>query len=187
MALPAPRAEGVARLARFFAVVVCAVGALVFASWHFDLSAFDPLFPNLHSMTPNAGAGVFAAGLGLLCLTFRSLRPIAWLIGFVLVLLGAVTLAQDLFGFDLGIDRLLLGTAAAPDASIRMAPGITGSLIMFGLALVCAKADRLGSAISQVLAIAMLAQVLIVLTGNAYGVSTAEFPFPFTSMSSTAS
>ena len=185
MALPVPRAVRVALgLARLCALVVCAMGGLVLASWYFDLSAFDPLFPDLHSMAPNAGAGVFAAGLGLLCLTYRSLRPIAWLIGFALVLFGTATVAQDLFRFDLGIDRVLLGTAtAATEASTRMAPGIAGSLIMFGLALLCAKGNRLGSAISQILAIAMLAQVLIVLTGNAYGVSTADFPFPFTSMS----
>ena len=67
--------------------------------------------------------------------------------------------------------------------STRMTPGIAASLILFGLALLCAKGDRLGSAFSQVLAIAMLAQVLIVLTGNAYGVATVYYPFPFTSMS----
>ena len=90
-----------------------------------------------------------------------------------------------MFGFDLGIDRVVLGnTTPATDASgTRMPPGIAGSLIMFGLALLCAKGDRLGSAISQVLAIAMLAQVLIVLTGYAYGVATYDYPFPFTSMS----
>jgi PAS domain S-box-containing protein len=190
MALPVPRAVRVAgALARLCALVVCAVGALVLASWHFDLSALDPLFPELHSMAPNAAAGTIAAGIGLFCLTFRGLRAIAWLTGFGLVLLGAVTVFQSLYGLDLGIDRALIGSAAlAPDASgltpsTRMSPGIAGSLIMFGLALLCAKGDRLGSAISQVLAIAMLAQVLIVLTGNAYGVATAEFPFPFTSMS----
>jgi PAS domain S-box-containing protein len=135
-------------------------------------------------MAPNGAAAVFAAGIGLFCLTFRSLRPIAWIIGVVLVVIAAVTVAQDLFRFDLGIDRALLGNAALPsDAAVRMSPGVAASLILFGLALICAKGDRLGSAISQVLAIAMLAQVLIVLTGNAYGVSTAEFPFPFTSMS----
>jgi len=57
MALPVPRAARIALgLARLCALVVCAVGALVLASWYFDLSAFDPLFPDLHSMAPNAGA-----------------------------------------------------------------------------------------------------------------------------------
>jgi PAS domain S-box-containing protein len=190
MALPVPRAVRVARaLARLCALVVCAAGALVLASWHFDLSALEPLFPRLHSMAPNAAAGAIAAGIGLFCLTFRGLRPFAWLIGFALVLLGGATIFQDLYGFDLGIDRVLLGNAApAADLSghvpsTRMPPGNAGALILFGLALLCAKGDRLGSAISQVLAIAMLAQVLIVLTGYAYGVATDYYQFPFTSMS----
>jgi hypothetical protein len=186
MALPVPRAVRVARaLARLCALVVCAAGALVLASWHFDLSALEPLFPRLHSMAPNAAAGAIAAGIGLFCLTFRGLRPFAWLIGVGLVLLGGATIFQDLYGFDLGIDRVLLGNAApAADASgTRMPPGNAGALILFGLALLCAKGDRLGSAISQVLAIAMLAQVLIVLTGYAYGVATDYYQFPFTSMS----
>jgi PAS domain S-box-containing protein len=184
MALPVPRAVRVALgLARLCAFVVCAIGALVLASWHFDLTALDPLFPNLHSMAPNAAAASIAAGIGLFCLTFRGLRPIAWIIGVALVLLGGATVAEELYGFDFGIDRVLLGSAAPAGEAVRMAPGITGSLILFGLALLCAKGDRLGSAISQVLAIAMLAQVLIVLTGYAYGVAIHYFPFPFTAIS----
>src|SRR6476619_105035 len=185
MALPVPRAVRVALgLARLCALVVCAIGALALASWQFDLTALDPLFPDLHSMAPNAAAGSIAAGIGLFCLTFRGLRPIAWIIGVLLVLLGGATVAEELYGFDLGIDRMLLGSAAPQGgASIRMAPGIAGSLILFGLALLCAKGDRLGSAISQVLAIAMLAQVLIVLTGYAYGVAIHYYPFPFTAIS----
>src|SRR6478736_6654211 len=184
MALPVPRAVRVALgLARLCALVVCTMGALVLASWHFDLTALDPLFPDLHSMAPNAAAGGLAAGIGLFCLTFRGLRPMAWIIAVSLVLLGGATLAEELYGFDLGIDRVLLGGAAPAGETVRMAPGIAGSLILFGLALLCTKGDRLGSAISQVLAIAMLAQVLIVLTGYAYGVAIHYYPFPFTAIS----
>jgi PAS domain S-box-containing protein len=190
MALPVPRAVRVALgLARLCALVVAAAGALVLASWHFNLSALEPLFPHLHSMAPNAAAAAIAGGIGLFCLTFRGLRPFAWIIGFGLVLLGGATVIQELFGFDLGIDRALLGngTPAADGsgeaASTRMPPGNAGALILFGLALLTAKGDRLGSAISQVLAIAMLAQVLIVLTGYAYGVATHYYQFPFTAMS----
>jgi len=190
LVLPVPRAVRIAlALARLCALVACAIGALVLASWRFDLSALAPLLPELHSIAPNAAAGVFAAGIGLFCVTFKGLRPLAWLIGIGLVVLGATSVAQELYGFDLGIDRALLGNVTLPpDASgetlsLRMAPGVAGSLILFGLALLCAKGDRLGSAISQVLTIAMLAQVLIVLTGYAYGVATVNFPFPFTSMS----
>ncbi|HYB06053.1 MAG TPA: HWE histidine kinase domain-containing protein [Methyloceanibacter sp.] len=190
LVLPVPRAVRIAlALARLCALVTCAIGALVLASWRFDLSALAPLLPELHSIAPNAAAGVFTAGIGLFCVTVKGLRPLAWLIGIGLVVLGATSVAQELYGFDLGIDRSLLGNAALPpDASgetlsLRMAPGVAGSLILFGLALLCAKGDRLGSGISQVFTIAMLAQILIVLTGYAYGVATVNFPFPFTSMS----
>jgi PAS domain S-box-containing protein len=187
MALPVPRAVRVAlALARLCALVVCAAGAFVLASWNFDLSALDPLLPQPHTTAPNAAAAMIAAGIGLFCLTYRGLRPIAWIIGFGLVLLGTTTVFQDLFHLDLGIDSLLVGAAPAADAEqmsyVRMAPGSAGSFILFGLALLCAKGDRLGSAISQVLAIAMLAQVLVVLTGLAYGVATHYYQFPFTSM-----
>ncbi len=64
-----------------------------------------------------------------------------------------------------------------------MGPGMAAALILFGLALLTAKSNRLGSALSQVLAIAMLAQVLTVLVGHAYGVATFYYPFPFTAMS----
>src|SRR6478736_9225235 len=131
MALPVPRAVRVALgLARLCALVVCAIGALALASWQFDLSALEPLFPDLHSMAPNAAAGSIAAGIGLFCLTFRGLRPIAWIIGVLLVLLGGATVAEELYGFDLGIDRVLLGSAAPQGETARMAPGIAGSLIL---------------------------------------------------------
>jgi PAS domain S-box-containing protein len=191
MALPAPRGVRVSLLsARVLALLASAIGALVLAGWQFDLSALSQVLPNsLRAMAPNAAAGVLAAGAALFCLTFRALRPVAWLTGFGLVLFATASLSQDLFGFDLGIDRALLRLLlvspedSEPAQILRMAPGVAGSLILFGLALLCAKGDRLGSASSQFLAIAMLAQVLIVLTGYAYGVATFYYAFPFTAMS----
>jgi len=190
MALPAPRAVRVAlTLARICAAIVCVIGALVIAGWHFPLPALHQMLPDLRGMAPNAAVGVIAAGAGLLCLTYRGLRPFAWLIGIELVLLATLSLSQDLYGFDLGIDRVLIGGVTLPPETVggidptRMGPGIAASLILFGIALICAKGDWFGSALSQVLAIAMLAQVLTILTGHAYGVATFYYPFPFTPMS----
>src|SRR5665254_23094 len=64
-----------------------------------------------------------------------------------------------------------------------MATGVTGLLILFGLALLYAKQGNISSAFSQILALIILAQVLIVLAGYAYGVATYYYPFPFTDMS----
>ncbi|HZP10710.1 sensor histidine kinase [Methyloceanibacter sp.] len=183
LALPAPRAERISLLlARCAAVIVLAIGALALTAWRLGMP--DAL-PGLAGMTPNACVGTMAAGFALFCFTFRPLRPLARIIGLALILLGLLVLCEDLLGFDLGLDHALFPSltpeADAPHA--RMAPGITGSLILFGLALLYAKRSRPSSAFSQVVTIIVLAQVLIVLAGFAYGVATYYYPFPFTSMS----
>jgi PAS domain S-box-containing protein len=190
MALPAPRAERMSLLlARCAAVVVCAIGGIVLLGWQLPIAQLTQALPGLVSMTPDSAAGALAAGIGLFCNTFRPLRPISRLIGFALVILGLAILFEDLFGFSLGIDQALLrdhilaADAASAGKPLRMVPGITGSLILFGLALLYAKQGRALSAFSQILALVILAQVLIVLAGYVYGVATYYYPFPFTSMS----
>jgi PAS domain S-box-containing protein len=191
MALPAPRAERMSLLvARLAAFIVAAVGGLILFAWQLASPELIEAFPGLTSMTPAAALGVIAAAIGLFCFTFRPIRPLARLIGFALVVLGLTILSQDLFGFNLGIDQALVGgnnlaAGAVQTGELRMAPGITGLLIVFGLALLYAKQGGISSAFSQILALVMLAQVLIVLAGFAYGVATYYYPFPFTDMSMT--
>jgi len=187
LALPAPRAERMSLLlARCAALMVIAIGALVLAAWRVGTPGVAESLPSLAGMTPNASVATIAAGIALFCFTFRPLRPLARLIGFALVILGLLVLCEDLLGFDLGLDHALFPSTSADDAALphaRMAPGITGSLILFGLALLYAKRGWASSAFSQVVTIIVLAQVLIVLAGYAYGVATYYYPFPFTSMS----
>jgi PAS domain S-box-containing protein len=173
-------------LARCAALMVIAIGALVLAAWRVGTPGVAESLPSLAGMTPNASVATIAAGIALFCFTFRPLRPLARLIGFSLVILGLLVLCEDLLGFDLGLDHALFPSTSPDDAALphaRMAPGITGSLILFGLALLYAKRGWASSAFSQVVTIIVLAQVLIVLAGYAYGVATYYYPFPFTSMS----
>ena len=189
MALPAPRAERMSLLlARLAAFVVALIGALILLAWQLPVPRLTDAFPGLASMTPAAAGGVVAAAIGLFCLTFRPIRPIARLVGFALVVLGLAIFSQDLFGFKLGLDQALIraGSVAAGTAAqteeLHLAPGVTGLLIIFGLALLYAKQGGIPSAFSQILALIILAQVLIVLAGFAYGVTT-NYTFPFTDMS----
>ena len=172
--------------ARLAAVLVCVIGEIVLAIWLQIIPGLEKGLPSLSGMTPNAALGIIAAGLGLLCFTFRRLRLLARVIGFVLVAAGLIVFAQHLLGIDLGLSHVLLSAnAIAPGAeqSAGTALGVTGSLVLFGLALIYAKRGRALSAFSQVIALVMLAQVLIVLAGQAYGVATHYYPFPFTAMS----
>jgi PAS domain S-box-containing protein len=187
IALPAPRAAGLSvAFARLAAVLVCLIGEIVLAMWLGIIPGLEQALPSLAGITPNAVLGVIAAGLGLLCFTFRRLRLIARLIGFALVAAGLAVFGQDLLGIDLGIGQVVTpadtvlpqaGPAGQPDR------GITGSLVLFGLALIYAKRGRSLSTFSQAVALVMLAQILIVIAGYAYGVATYYYPFPFTSMS----
>jgi PAS domain S-box-containing protein len=192
MALPAPRPERMSLLvARLAAFVVAGVGALILFAWQLTVPELTEAFPGLTSMTPAAACGFIAAATGLFCFTFRPIRPLARLIGFALVVLGLAVLTQDLLGFNLGIDQALvpgnsLAASAAQAGDLHMAPGITGLLILFGLALLYAKQGGIPSVFSQILTLIILAQVLIVLAGYAYGVATYYYPFPFTDMSITA-
>src|SRR3990172_11859293 len=137
MALPAPRAELISLLlARCAALVVAIIGALILLAW--QLPGLTGTLPGL-SMTPAAAVGIIAAAVGLFCFTFRAIRPLARLIGFALVVLGLAVLSQDLLGFDLGIDQALIrgnsvAAGAAQSGEMHMATGVTGSLILFGLA-----------------------------------------------------
>jgi len=172
--------------ARLAAVLVCVIGEIVLAMWLHIIPGLEKGLPSLSGMTPNAALGIIAAGLGLLCFTFRRLRLLARVIGFILVVAGLIIFAQHLLGIDLGLSHALLSpNAIAPRAeqSAGTALGVTGSLVLFGLALMYAKRGRALSAFSQVIALVMLAQVLIVLAGQAYGVATHYYPFPFTAMS----
>ena len=186
LALPAPRGERLSLLAaRLAAALVVAIGALILAAWRFPALGLAEMFPDLMKTTPTGAVGFIAAGVALFWFTFRGLRVLARLVAFALVAVGLVILlSQDLLGFDLGIEQALIPPDATPaERAARLAPGITGSLILFGLALLYAKRGKALSAFSQILAIVLLAQVLIVLAGYAYGVGTDSYPFPFTSMS----
>ena len=177
-------------VARLIAFAVAAVGTFILLAWRLSVPDLTEETSELASMTPATAMGFVAASVGLFCFTFRAIRPLARLIGFALVVLGLAILSQDLFGFNLGLDQALIreGSVVAgvgQAARLQVAPGITGLLILFGLALLYAKQGGISSAFSQILALIMLAQVLIVLAGYAYGVATFYYPFPFTEMSIT--
>ena len=77
IALPAPRGAGSIAFARLAAVLVCVIGEIVLAMWLHIIPGLEQILPGLAGTTANAVLGVIAAGLGLLCLTFRRLRLVA--------------------------------------------------------------------------------------------------------------
>ena len=184
LALPPPKGERVAlQFARFLGLFVSALGALVLVGWRMDIHALVQPLPEFAAMQPNAALGMVIAGLGLFCFTFDMLRPVGRSLGFALALLGLAILSQDVFGWDFDIDAALLPAGATASEVAQIPPGMAFSLLLFGFALFTARDGRFASGFSQLLAITMLAQVLLMLAGHAYGVAMAYYPFPFSEIS----
>ena len=171
--------------ARAIGLGVFAVGLLALWGWHVDPSA-NPSLANIPTFRPATSSGVAAAGLGLFCFTFPSLRPFSCLFGVVVALLGALAISEKWFGVDFGVDAMLAGVLGAQpsvEQALQMAPGMVGTFLLFGMALALASAEEPARATSQLLVLAALAQVLIFFTGLLYGLSNSADPFPFAAMS----
>ena len=183
--------------ARFAAVLVCVIGEVVLATW---IGIFpESILPSVAGLPPLAALGVILAGLGLVCFTFRRIRFVARIIGLVLALFGLLMFGEGALG-NLGLDTFLIPDDVIPQAGSfeedfllaemvspppltaleGTSPGILVALILFGVALFYAEHSRIApSVLSQVLTLVLLAQVLLVVTGAAYGVDMTGDPFPF--------
>ncbi|ODA68990.1 Blue-light-activated histidine kinase [Methyloligella halotolerans] len=189
--LPQPRRERVAvALARVAAVMTFVIGAYVLAAWRFDLPADLPDFlDHLSNMRPDAALGVLLGGLALFCFTWQASRPVAWFLAMPVIAVSLLALAHDLAGWQFGLNQALSssdtprGEFLDTRESVRMSLGIGIALLLFGLALAAAGRDRTMTFLSELFSIALLVQVLIVLTGYAYGITTAYSPFPFSALS----
>jgi len=182
IAIPVSPASGVSvSFARLCALFVCVLGEIVLAMW-LGIIPVGAL-PSLAGMTPMAAIGVIIAGLGLLCFTFRRIKLLGRLVGLFLVLAGLLLLTEDMIGLNFGLDRALVPPGDPGSAPVETATGVVGALVLFALALLYADQSRALSIFSQVLAVAMIAQVLIVVAGQIYGVDASDHAFPFTLMS----
>ena len=119
------------------AVFTVAVGLLAMLGWAFGISAFKSVRPGLVSMKANSAVAFIMLGLGL-WLHFGKGRRIPPYLAAAAVLIGALTLCEYAFDWNLGIDQLLfkepLGTPGTPFPG-RMAPSSALIFVLAGLAL----------------------------------------------------
>jgi PAS domain S-box-containing protein len=188
--LPVPRGERLSTaLARVSAVLACMLGSLILLAWRFQTPSRRALLDAFSSMRPDAACGVLVGGIALLCFTWRWTRPLSRVLAIPVIGLAILALGYDTFGWHSSFNHALMDPAA-PDAApadttetVRMALGIGICLLLFAGALLTAMQGRILRGLSQILAIALLVQVLIVLAGYAYGITSAYSPFPFSALS----
>ena len=161
--------------------VVLSLGAAVLIGWVADIEALKSAIPGQAPMRPNAAAGFVMAGASLCMLTAAHLnQPSQWMMratAALTLLLGILSLSETIFGWNLGIDELLI---RAPSDSFemvtpgRMSSAAAASFVLLGSALLLL--DRRSYAAAQILALVTVAISLTVLGGYLFGLMM--FPSP---------
>ena len=81
------------------------IGGCALFGWREHLTWLEQTLPGVLPMKYNAGLGAIVAGCGLISLAFGR-RSVAAILGSLLALFMILTLAEQVTGHDLGIDRL---------------------------------------------------------------------------------
>ena len=139
---PSQRIEVFRKAAQLLGLLVVALGASGLIGWAFDIPALKSVFPGLVSMKPNTASGMILGGATLAILSWRKIgaphRFCASVLSMVITALGALTLGEYFFGWNLGIDELLFRDATQSSATSRagrMSPSTAFCLVLAGSAL----------------------------------------------------
>src|ERR1700720_2640915 len=119
------------------------VGCLVLVGWAFQIEHLKSVVPGLVTMKANAALGFAFSGTSLWLLLPGESRTrrgyIARFLALVVVMIGAATLVEYLFGVNLQIDQLLFNDAegfVGTSSPGRMAAMTATAFMTIGLALI---------------------------------------------------
>jgi two-component system, cell cycle sensor histidine kinase and response regulator CckA len=161
-------------LGKALGALVAVVGLVVLAGWFLEVPALVSLGPGWVSMKANAALGLLLSGIALIAAaeTRPWARPARLALGGAVLALGAATLSEHAFGWDLGIDQLLvrdtLATPPGPPGRVPLIAALNFTLV--GAALLALDAGH-GWRIrpSEVLSLAMGLLAFVALEGYAFG------------------
>jgi diguanylate cyclase (GGDEF)-like protein len=178
------------RLVRIGAICVAAIGASVVIGELFDIPTFSASLPSLSSMKVNTACAFLSAAAALWIL--HTCKPesmwfrVARGLGILVLAFGALSLAEDLFGIELGIDQQILADRAPAPHMVhpgRMSPGAAFDLVFVGLTLLTLKARRANlAACAHWLIVPALLVATLATIGYAYGVSALYAVKPYSAM-----
>ncbi|MBF0126479.1 MAG: PAS domain-containing protein [Magnetococcales bacterium] len=121
---------------RLMALLCGLLGLGVLVGWHAHVPSIVQFSPSSVPMQYNTAVGFLCSGVGLFALDRRYVTP-ATALGLLVALLGGLTLAEYLWGLDLGIDELLMRHFITVKTSHpgRMAPNTALCFLLTGLAI----------------------------------------------------
>jgi PAS domain S-box-containing protein len=170
-------------------LLAIAIGCVVLIGWLFGIPTLESVRPGLASMKVNSALACLLTGAAILLWQDEEASPprrrFAQGCALVVLLIGALTLAEYLVGRDLGIDQLLVqDTGAGIASSLPGRMAVTGALgyLLLGGAIWLLNRPR-HALLMQLLALGALGIALLSLTGYLYGVASLYAVFAFSSMS----
>jgi len=167
------------RAARAAGVLAAGVGLVGFAGWLFDVEAVKAFGMGGVTIKADAAVCLVLVGAGLALLVREEGRArwaslLARGAAAAAMIVGAMTLAEHLGGYDLGIDQLQFTEAAGALATAspgRMGPPASISFVLAGAALLLLDVrTRRGRVPAQWLALLVGLIALLPLIGYAYGI-----------------
>jgi PAS domain S-box-containing protein len=168
------------RLARLASLLVMAASLVALTGWAADIAFFRGVLPGLSPMMPNTAVAFALAGWAL-CLLCREPAGAAARWGGraaagTAALIGTLTLAEYLFGWDPGIDRLVFpGSVQALGAAFTGRPSILAAINFMLLGTALALLDVRSAAGRRVvdLLVAVPVQIsLLAVVGYAGGITS---------------
>jgi PAS domain S-box-containing protein len=160
-------------------LIAVVTGAWAIIGWFFNLPGFHTLLPQFDSMKFNTAACFILLGGALLKTQFESDRfnklffPV---LTSLVVVFAALSLSQDMFHFNAGIDQLFVVDKDAIAEKYpfpgRMAANVSLCFVLFGLALTGFTAkSRIINVLSQYLLHLVTAISAVAIIGYLYGLS----------------
>ncbi len=155
------------------------VGVLVLVGWALGYEPLKRVLPGFTAMNPTTALSFILAGVALWVLSVppqerrAGASLVAQACSACITLVGALKLADVLFGWTIGIDEMFFRTALAGDGSEplnRMALNTAFNLIFLGLALCCMDRPLGGKLwVTEHLALVAVSTTLLALVGYLYG------------------
>jgi hypothetical protein len=177
MQAPPTSHSGLARWTHLFGVLVIGLASAAILGWIFDVSFLKRIVPGSIAIKFNAALLFLLAGISLLGTPdSRSLgrRRMGQICASLVILIGALTLAEHITGQDLGIDSLLIKEAAT--ATNKYYPGRMSSqtavgFVFFGVAFLLSSRRRRGwwKVVSRALLVCVVFISLASLVGHLFG------------------
>jgi len=160
-------------------VVTIAAGFIVMLGWILNLPALESLVPGFEGMRFNAALCFVLLGLALLLTQFKRSQAGSIIFFFLAAsgtFIGLITLSQDLFHYNTGLDQLFATDRTVPSYGIpypgRMAFNASANFFLLGVGFLALKAKRRGWILFSQLHFHLVTILsAIALIGYLYGVS----------------